>query len=46
LEISPLFIFDLMGVFVFALSGALAAARKQMDIFAGLLRHIQELYKI
>lgn len=26
-------IFDLMGVFVFALSGALAAARKQMDIF-------------
>jgi uncharacterized membrane protein YeiH len=33
LELSPLLIFDLMGVFVFALSGALAAARKQMDIF-------------
>ena len=33
MEISSLFIFDLMGVFVFALSGALAAARKQMDIF-------------
>lgn len=30
---SALFIADLMGVFVFALSGALAAARKQMDIF-------------
>ena len=28
-----LLIFDLMGVFVFALSGALAAARKQMDVF-------------
>ena len=33
MEITPLLIFDLMGVFVFALSGALAAARKQMDIF-------------
>lgn len=33
MEISALFIADLMGVFVFALSGALAAARKQMDIF-------------
>lgn len=33
MEISLLLIIDLMGVFVFALSGALAAARKQMDIF-------------
>ena len=30
---SALFIADLVGVFVFALSGALAAARKKMDIF-------------
>lgn len=33
MTINFLLIFDLMGVFVFALSGALAAARKQMDIF-------------
>ena len=33
MQISLLLIIDLMGVFVFALSGALAAARKQMDIF-------------
>jgi uncharacterized membrane protein YeiH len=33
MDISVLFIADLLGVFVFALSGALAAARKQMDIF-------------
>jgi len=33
MELSALFIADLMGVFVFALSGALAAARKQMDVF-------------
>lgn len=33
MELSLLLIIDLMGVFVFALSGALAAARKQMDIF-------------
>jgi uncharacterized membrane protein YeiH len=33
MSITPLLIFDLMGVFVFALSGALAAARKKMDIF-------------
>lgn len=33
MELTPLLIFDLAGVFVFALSGALAAARKQMDIF-------------
>ncbi|MFT5135393.1 MAG: putative membrane protein YeiH [Arenicella sp.] len=33
MQISLLLIIDLLGVFVFALSGALAAARKQMDIF-------------
>lgn len=33
MSLSPLLIFDLIGVFVFALSGALAAARKKMDIF-------------
>jgi len=33
ITLSPLLVFDLMGVFVFALSGALAAARKKMDIF-------------
>jgi uncharacterized membrane protein YeiH len=32
-DLSALFIVDLMGVFVFGLSGALAAARKRMDIF-------------
>lgn len=33
MDIPALFIADLVGVFVFALSGALAAARKKMDIF-------------
>ncbi len=33
MELTALLIADLAGVFVFALSGALAAARKQMDIF-------------
>ena len=33
MDIPVLFIADLLGVFVFALSGALAAARKKMDIF-------------
>lgn len=33
MDLSALLVFDLLGVFVFALSGALAAARKQMDIF-------------
>ena len=33
MEISALLLADLVGVFVFALSGALAAARKKMDIF-------------
>jgi uncharacterized membrane protein YeiH len=33
MKISLLLIIDLVGVFAFALSGALAAARKQMDIF-------------
>ena len=30
---SPILVLDLLGVFVFGLSGALAAARKEMDIF-------------
>jgi len=33
LDLNPIFILDLFGVFVFGLSGALAAARKEMDIF-------------
>jgi len=33
MELAVLLVADLTGVFVFALSGALAAARKQMDIF-------------
>ncbi len=33
MDFSPLFVADLIGVFVFALSGALAAARKKMDVF-------------
>lgn len=33
MTLSALFVFDLMGVFVFAVSGALAAARNRMDIF-------------
>ena len=33
MDISSLLLFDLAGVFVFAFSGALAAARKQMDVF-------------
>ncbi|RBP48781.1 trimeric intracellular cation channel family protein [Arenicella xantha] len=33
MTIPTILIFDLLGVFVFALSGALAAARKDMDIF-------------
>jgi uncharacterized membrane protein YeiH len=33
MTITPILVFDLLGVFVFGLSGALAAARKDMDIF-------------
>ncbi len=33
MELTPIFLFDLIGVFVFGLSGALAAARRKMDIF-------------
>ncbi|GHA20133.1 membrane protein [Arenicella chitinivorans] len=33
MTVSPVLILDLLGVFVFGLSGALAAARKEMDIF-------------
>lgn len=31
--LNPMLVFELMGVFVFALSGALAAARQKMDVF-------------
>jgi len=33
MHLTPLLILDFLGIFVFALSGALAAARKQMDVF-------------
>jgi len=33
MEVTPILLLDLLGVFVFGLSGALAAARKEMDIF-------------
>ena len=33
MRLTPLLLLDLLGVLVFALSGALAAARKQMDVF-------------
>ena len=33
MDFDALLIFDLMGVFVFAISGALAAARNRMDVF-------------